>query len=45
MTVLVVEPRKEPYLKEINPGLHSLQVEVGGDIAATYGIQYSSTCR
>ena len=25
MTVLVVEPRKEPYLKEIDPGLHSLQ--------------------
>ena len=36
MTVLVVEPRKEPYLKEIDPGLHSLQAEVGGDIAATY---------
>ena len=36
MTVLVVEPRKEPYLKEIAPGLHSLQAEVGGDIATTY---------
>ena len=36
MTVLVVEPKKEPYLKEIDPGLHSLQAEVGGDIAATY---------
>ena len=24
------------YLKEIDPGLHSLQAEVGGDIAATY---------
>ena len=36
MTVLVVEPMKEPYLKEIDPGLHSLQAEVGGDIAATY---------
>ncbi len=36
MTVLVVEPRKEPYLKEIDPGLHSLQAEVGGDIAASY---------
>ena len=32
MTVLVVEPRKEPYVKEIDPGLHSLQAEVGGDI-------------
>ena len=36
MTVLVVEPRKEPYLKEIDPGLHALQAEVGGDIAASY---------
>ena len=33
MTVLVVEPRKEPYVKEIDPGLHSLQAEVGGDNA------------
>ena len=24
------------YLKEIDPDLHSLQAEVGGDIAATY---------
>ena len=36
MTVLVVEPRKEPYVKEIDPGLHALQAEVGGDIGATY---------
>ena len=36
MTVLVVEPMKEPYVKKIAPGLHSLQAEVGGDIAATY---------
>lgn len=36
ITVLVVEPRKEPYVKEIDPGLHSLQAEVGGDIGATY---------
>ena len=36
MTVLVVEPMKEPYVKEIDSGLHSLQAEVGGDIAATY---------
>lgn len=34
--VLVVEPMKEPYLKEIDLGLHSLQAEVGGDIAASY---------
>ena len=36
MTVLVVEPMKEPYVKEINSDLHSLQAEVGGDIGATY---------
>lgn len=36
ITVLVVEPRKEPYVKEIDPGLHSLQAEVGGDIGAAY---------
>ena len=36
MTVLVVEPRKEPYVKEIDRGLHSLQAEVGGDIGAAY---------
>jgi len=36
LTVLVVEPMKEPYVKEIDPGLHSLQAEVGGDIAASY---------
>lgn len=36
MTVLVVEPMKEPYVKEFSPGLHALQGEVGGDIAAVY---------
>lgn len=36
MTVLVVEPMKEPYVKEINTGLKSLQHEVGGDIQAVY---------
>ena len=36
MMVLVVEPMKEPYVKEIDPGLHSLQAEVGGDIGAAY---------
>ena len=36
LTVLVVEPMKEPYVKEIAPGLHALQAEVGGDIAAFY---------
>ena len=32
----VLEPMKEPYVKEIDPGLHALQAEVGGDIAASY---------
>ena len=36
LTVLVVEPMKEPYVKEIDPGLYALQAEVGGNIAATY---------
>ena len=36
MNVLVVEPMKEPYEKEIDPGLESLQHEVGGWIEALY---------
>ena len=36
ITVLVVEPGKEPYEKEIDSGLESLQHEVGGDIQAVY---------
>ena len=36
LTVLVVEPMKEPYVKKIDSGLHALQAEVGGDIAASY---------
>lgn len=36
MTVLVVEPMKEPYTKEISPGLSSLQHEVDGYIQAIY---------
>ena len=36
LTVLVVEPGKEPYVKEIEPGLKSLQAEVGGYIAVAY---------
>lgn len=36
MTVLVVEPGKEPYIKEIAPGLAAMQAEVDGMIAATY---------
>ncbi len=36
LTVLVVEPLKEPYKKEISTGLSSLQAEVGGYIQAVY---------
>ena len=36
MTVLVVEPMKEPYIKELPPGLSAMQQEVGGLIAAAY---------
>jgi len=36
ITVLVVEPLKEPYLKEISPGLSAMQEEVNGLIAAAY---------
>lgn len=36
MTVLVVEPMKEPYVKQIDSGLRALQAEVNGDIAASY---------
>ena len=36
MNVLVVEPYKEPYEKDIEPGLESLQHEVGGDIECVY---------
>ena len=36
ISVLAVEPMKEPYVKEINPGLDSLQKEVGGLIQAKY---------
>ena len=35
-TVLVVEPGREPYVKEIDSGLKSLQSEVGGWIEAIY---------
>lgn len=36
ITVLVVEPEKNPYAKEISSGLSSLQHEVGGYIQAVY---------
>ena len=39
MNVLVVEPMKAPYEKEIEPGLYSLQHEVGGYIEQfSYGM-------
>ena len=34
--VLIVEPEKKPYVKEIDSGVESLQREVDGDIKATY---------
>lgn len=36
INVLVVEPEKKPYSKEISSGLSSLQYEVGGYIQAVY---------
>lgn len=36
ITVLVVEPEKKPYAKEIDNTLESLQREVGGYIQAIY---------
>ena len=36
LSVLVVEPQKKPYAKEITCGLKSLQHEVGGYIPASY---------
>ena len=36
LTVLVVEPEKKPYVKDITPGLASLQKEVDGFIQAVY---------
>ena len=36
ITVLVIEPEKKPYVKEIDNALESLQREVGGYIQAVY---------
>lgn len=41
MTVLVVEPEKAPYVKEIGTGLEALQHEVGGYIQAVYPFEDS----
>lgn len=42
ITVLVVEPEKKPYVKEIESELESLQREVGGYIQAVY--PFDSPC-
>ena len=39
IAVLVVEPDKKPYVKEIPSSLESLQNEVGGDIEAVYPLK------
>ena len=36
MKVLVIEPEKRPRVKEIQSGLRSLQLQVGGMIEAVY---------
>ncbi len=36
LAVLIVEPQKKPYAKEIGGDLESLQREVGGYIQAVY---------
>ena len=36
MRVLIAEPGKVPYAKDIDPGLHSMQEVVGGLIQAVY---------
>ena len=41
ITVLVVEPGEVPYVKEIDPGLESLQSEVDGWIEAIYPFEDS----
>ena len=39
LSVLVVEPMKEPYMKEIDSGITSLQAEVGGTVQVVYPYQ------
>lgn len=43
ITVLVVEPQKKPYVKEIENALESLQCEVGGYIQAIYPFEEQVT--
>lgn len=42
ITVLIVEPLKEPYIKTISNGLKALQNEVGGNIEVIYPFDDSS---
>lgn len=42
ITVLIVEPLKEPYIKTISIGLKALQNEVGGNIEAIFPFDDSS---
>ena len=41
MRVLIVEPGKRPYAKNIDPGLRSMQEVVGGLIQAVYPFEES----
>ncbi len=43
ITVLVVEPMKEPYVKKIDKGLKSLQSEVKGHIEVIFPFNDSVT--
>lgn len=42
ITVLIVEPLKEPYIKTISNGLKALQNEVGGNIEAIFPFEDSA---
>lgn len=42
ITILIVEPLKEPYIKTISNGLKALQNEVGGNIEAIFPFEDSS---
>lgn len=44
ITVLVIEPEKAPYVKNISSGLASLQHEVGGHIEAVYPWEDDHCC-
>jgi hypothetical protein len=42
MNILIVEPSKQPYAKEISGDLESLQTTVGGYIQAIYTLRMVS---